>query len=240
MAAKKKTASKESDSKNTTEKPVKKSEKTKFQAWKDGLNKNPRKKWAYIIVGVVVLLGVFVYWKANYFVVATVNGEPISRYALIVELEKQGAQQVLEQMVTNKLVEQKAKEEGIEVTQEQIDAEVARVEETLIAQGADLETMLSFYGQDMNTFLQGIKQNLLIKELFKGQIEITDSDVKEYYESNPESYPEGATFNDLEEQIRDELYSNEVGMLYQEWIEEIKSESNVNYFIYFPSDNVAQ
>lgn len=236
MAANKKTDTKKTTSTKTKEK------KTKSRAyyWKQDLKKNPRKKWAYIIIAIIVALGIFVYWKANYFVVATVNGEPISRYALILELEKQGAQQVLEQMVTNKLVEQKAKEAGVVVTQEQIDAEVARVEESLIAQGADLETMLSFYGQDMNTFLQGIRQNLIIKELFKGQIEISDTDIQEYYESNPENYPEGATLNDLKEQIYEELYSNEVGMLYQEWLQEVKNESTINYFIYFPSDNLAQ
>lgn len=239
MVAKKKTSTKKETSTKTPDKEPKKS-KSKYYYWKQGLKKNPRKKWAYIIITLIVALGIFVYWKANYFVVATVNGEPISRYALILELEKQGAQQVLEQMVTNKLVEQKAKEAGIEVTQVEIDAEVARIEESLIAQGADLETMLQFYGQDMNTFLQGIKQNLIIKELFKGQIEISDSDIQEYYESNPDNFPEGATMNDLNDQIYDELYSNEVGMLYQEWLQEVKNESDINYLIYFTSDNLAE
>ena len=239
MAAKKKTSTKKSTSTKTTEKEPKNT-KSRAYYWKEDLKKNPRKKWAYIIVALIVALGIFIYWKANYFVVATVNGEPISRYALIIELEKQGAQQVLEQMVTNKLVEQKAKEAGIVVTQEEIDAEVARVEESLIAQGADLEKMLSFYGQDMNTFLQGIKQNLIIKELFKDQIEISDSEIQEYYESNPDNFPEGATLIDLKDQIYDELYSNEVGMLYQEWLQEVKNESDINYLIYFSSENLAK
>jgi hypothetical protein len=236
MAAKKKTTIKRAEAKKTTETKTTDTKRGLFASWKSDLKKNPRKKWTYIILVVIVAVGILAYYKANYFIAATVNGEPITRYALVVELEKQGAQQVLEQMVTNKLILQKAKEAGIEVTQEEMDKEIARIEESLVAQGADLETMLSFYNQTKESFMDGVKQNLLIKELMKDKVEVTDSDIEEYFNSNTSEFPEGSTLDDLKEQIYNTLYDNEVGMAYQEWLQETKNSSNVKYYIYFPSN----
>ena len=57
--------------------------------------------------------------------------------------------------------------------------------------------------------------------------------MKAHYESNSEQYAEGATLDDLKDQIYYELFDNQIGMLYQEWIQEIQNESEVKYLIYF-------
>ena len=234
MAAKKKTEKKETKEKDTAKSTKKE---TKASSWWNNLKKNPKKKWTYITLVVIVLLAILVYWKANYFIVATVNGEPISRYALMVELEKQGGQNTLEQMVTKKIIEQKAREAGNVVTQVDVDAEVARIEESLIAQGADLETMLSYYGQDRATFEDGVRQNTIIGKLFEDKVVITDEQVLETFESNKEQYGEEATLEDLKDQIYYELFDAQIGTLYQEWYQEQREESDVKFLIYFPGQD---
>jgi len=78
--------------------------------------------------------------------VATVNGQPISRLTLIREMEKSSGKQVLEGLIGKTLILQEAKKQNIFVGKEDIDQEMAKIEENFKNQGQDLNQLLAFQG----------------------------------------------------------------------------------------------
>jgi parvulin-like peptidyl-prolyl isomerase len=79
-------------------------------------------------------------------VVATVNGQPISRLSLIREMEKSSGKQVLEGLIGKTLILQEAKKQNVFVGKEDVDQEIAKIEENFKNQGQDLNQLLAFQG----------------------------------------------------------------------------------------------
>ncbi|MDA1337785.1 MAG: SurA N-terminal domain-containing protein, partial [bacterium] len=88
-----------------------------------------------LILLVLVLVGFFAYKYKGEFIVATVNGKPITRIELMKELEKQGAKQALDSIIVQRLIAEKAKNENIEISNEDVAAEIKNIKEMLTAQG---------------------------------------------------------------------------------------------------------
>src|SRR5436305_244591 len=61
-----------------------------------------------IPIAIVVLGAILIYFSKGMFIVATVNGEPISKAQFAQEVEKQAGKQVLNSLVTNVLIKQEA------------------------------------------------------------------------------------------------------------------------------------
>ena len=83
----------------------------------------PNKKILIIIASIIIVLSLGFLFK-SLFVVVIVNGKPISRLALIRDLEKAGGSQTLDNLIAKTLIEQEAKAKGVSLTQEEIDKEV--------------------------------------------------------------------------------------------------------------------
>ena len=73
--------------------------------------KKPKPLLIAIVVAVILIL-VALFFAKGIFVVATVNGSPISRLSLIQELEKQGGKQALEAIIDKKLIETELKKQN--------------------------------------------------------------------------------------------------------------------------------
>ncbi|MDP2649265.1 MAG: hypothetical protein Q8P10_00315, partial [bacterium] len=71
--------------------------------------KNKLKQPKIFIGLIVVILAVGAFFLKGLFVAALVNGEPITRVAIISELEKQGGKQALSSLVNQVLILQEAK-----------------------------------------------------------------------------------------------------------------------------------
>jgi hypothetical protein len=80
-----------------------------------------------IIVAVLFVAVAFLYTK-GFIVAATVNGSPISRLAVIQDLEKQGGKQALEAMVDKKLIETELAKNGITIEVDDVDAKIKEIE----------------------------------------------------------------------------------------------------------------
>ncbi|MGB9706823.1 MAG: SurA N-terminal domain-containing protein [Microgenomates group bacterium] len=98
---------------------------------------------AGLVVFILVTSG---YLLKNELVVATVNGQPISRFTLIRELEKNSGKQALESLIGKTLILQEAKRQNVSVGQQEIDQEMKKLEENFKSQGQDLEQLLAFQG----------------------------------------------------------------------------------------------
>ena len=60
-----------------------------------------------IIIAVIIILAALVYYYKGLFIAATINGSPITRLAVIKELEKASGKQALDSLITKKLINNK-------------------------------------------------------------------------------------------------------------------------------------
>ncbi|MCX6741016.1 MAG: hypothetical protein NTY61_01300, partial [Candidatus Parcubacteria bacterium] len=85
---------------------------------------NLKIKWqTIVIVAVIIVAAVVVYYLGRGLIIAvTVNGSPISRAAIAQQLEKTYGKDVLDSMITEKLVNGAAHARGIVITDDVINA----------------------------------------------------------------------------------------------------------------------
>lgn len=185
---------------------------------------------------VILLVVAFAYMIKDEIIVARVNGRAVSRVALIKNLEKQGATQVLEDMTLKILIEQKIKEAGIEVEQSEIDAEIQEVADMLEAQGQSLEDLLEAQNLTLDEVEDQLRLTKGMEAVLADRVEVTEEEINTYFADNQELLGEGADLEGMREQIKEQLTQSKLASEQQIWLEEIKSESNIKYFKFAPKN----
>jgi len=190
------------------------------------------KKRLIIILGIVIVLALLFNFK-HLFVAATVNNRPISRFALDKELEKQAGQQTLENMIVESLILQEAAKRNVDASSSKIAEKIKEIEDQLAEQGANLDVLLESQGQNREDVAKQVKIQLIIEEILGQDIEVTEEEIQADFEENKDFYPEGSIFEELKGQIEENLRQNKIGEKFQTWIEELKQEAKINYFLEF-------
>ncbi|MBZ5200082.1 peptidylprolyl isomerase [Planomicrobium chinense] len=145
------------------------------------------KKAVYIAIGAVIASAVFL--VASFVpsdAVATVNGKAIERDALYGEMVKATGVETLEAMIANEIVKQELEKADIKVSKEELAAEMAVYEEAYGSSEA-LETAVKATGMTMGDLAADIETQVKIAKLLGPNIDITDEEVKSYFEENKES-----------------------------------------------------
>ena len=190
------------------------------------------KKHVAIFLGVVVF-AVTVYAVKSLFIVAVVNNTVITRFSLDRELEKQYGQKVLQNRVTEALIMQEAKKQKISITKEELNAEMAKVEEEIKSSGQDLDTLLSAYGMTRADYEKQTNLQLLVNKLVGTSNLVTDEEIKSYYDANVSSFPKGTTLESVKEEIRAQLAQSKVSENIQTWLQDLESKAKITYFLTF-------
>ncbi|SDG68410.1 foldase protein PrsA [Planococcus glaciei] len=150
------------------------------------------KKAVYIAIGAVIASAVFLAASfAPSDAVATVNGKAIERDALYGEMVKATGAETLDSMIANEIVKQELEKADIKVSQEELDAEMAVYEEAYGSSEA-LETAVKATGMTMEDLAADIETQVKIEKLLGPNIDITDEEIKSYFEENKESLAQPA------------------------------------------------
>ncbi|HZZ66273.1 MAG TPA: peptidylprolyl isomerase [Candidatus Baltobacteraceae bacterium] len=115
--------------------------------------------------------------------VATVNGQPISHAELDQKLETSpAARGVVQQMVTNDLIDSYAKQKGITVSS----AEIAKVEDQYKAQypNGQWDELLKARGLTEQDVQDLIRRQIILDKAVGGNIHITDKQITDYFNKN--------------------------------------------------------
>jgi len=186
------------------------------------------------LIGVFILVFLFLFARKN-LIVASINGQPLTRFEVIKTLEKQGGKQIVDNLVSEILLTQKAEKENIEVTDQEIEAEIKKIEKQLKEQNTDLATALAAQGwtqEDLEKNLEKDREfKLLLDKLFADKTKVTDKEVNKYLEENRASFPEGMTDKELKKSIREQLESQKLSSAAQELLGQLKEEANIKYYI---------
>lgn len=185
---------------------------------------------AVLLVSLFILVALFVFIRKTV-IVATINGQPISRFEVISTLEKQGGKQVVDSLVSKALLLQKAKQEKIEVKEETINMEIDKIKKQVKGQGQDLETVLATQGLTQKDLEEQIKLRSILEKLLAGKTKVTDKEVNNYMEKNRESFPEEMKPAELKKTIREQLENQKLSVAAQELLNDLKTEASIKYYI---------
>lgn len=114
--------------------------------------------------------------------VATIDGEDISRQQWMVAMENRYGKETLQTLVNEVVMEKAAKKYRVEVTEEEIDLELALV------RSAKESTEMSIHQLDEDIIRQSIRAQLILEKVLTKDIIIEEQDVKAYYDENESLY----------------------------------------------------
>lgn len=119
--------------------------------------------------------------------VAKVNGESISKNELYEQLLAQYGAEALDNLIIDKIIEQEMKKEKLEVTAEELKEELTAYMDSYGGEEAFAE-MLAASGIEMDAIERNIEKYLVTKKLLTARIEISDEEMKVYFEENKDSF----------------------------------------------------
>jgi len=190
------------------------------------------KKTLIITLAVLVIL-TFLYLSKSLFIVALVNGRPITRWTLDRDLEKAAGSQILNTKIAEMLVLQEGRNQKITVSDEEINQEAKKLDDQFKAQGQSLDSVLVLQNQSKKEFLRQIKIQLLVEKILGKEIEVTEEEIADYFKENQELLAEGATLASEKENIRQTLFNDKLTAKIQPWLQELQDKANILYFVKF-------
>lgn len=186
----------------------------------------------WLIGAWVVILAVALYYFRGQFVVATVNGQPIFRSALIRELEKQSGRQVLDNLILKTVIMQEANKQKVVVTPEEVDTEITKLEETFKNRGQDIDSALAVQGMTRADLKEQMMLQKLVEKMVNDEVTVTDDEVKKYMDENKAFLPKDAKPDELKAEVKRQLEQQKSTAKIQEWVGKLKDGAKVNHWLF--------
>jgi len=156
--------------------------------------KKKKGTYKYVILATIMALSISLTACKSGDAVAKVNDEVITKDELYQALVEQNGAQVLDNMITMKVIDQEAKKQKVTVTEEDINKDLDALKSSYGGE-AEFNSALQYFGYDIEDLKKDISLNLKIKKLIEPSITITEDEILEYFEENKDSLGE-------EEQVR--------------------------------------
>lgn len=186
-------------------------------------------KTATIISCVIIVLAILFAIK-GLFIAAMVNGSPIGRLSVIRELENNSGKAALESLIVEKLINNEADKKDVNVSDDEINAEIANAEAQVTAQGGTLEEALSAQGMTLEILKKQIAIQKKLETLLADKIQVTDAEITKFITDNKIKVPKGeeASYN---AQILQEIKQQKLSAESKTLIDSLRSENTIRYFV---------
>jgi len=171
------------------------------------------------------------YYLKNMVVVATVNGEPIWRFKVVKQLERYYGANVLDNLVTQNLIEKEAKEKGLILTEEEIDEAIKELEVNMGNSGTNLDEALAESNMTREDLRKDYRVNLLIEKVLSSKVNVTDEEVQVYIDENQDSFPEDTDFEEIKGLVKEQLAQDKMNTEYQTLMQELKEKADVKSLV---------
>ncbi|MGM0846193.1 MAG: foldase protein PrsA [Bacillota bacterium] len=173
-------------------------------------NKNKDTKLLGLIGSVVVISLIitgFVFSKEE--VVAKVGSDSISKDELYTMMVDQYGEAALDTLITEKIVELESEERDLKVKNSEIDEELQKIKNSYEDEEAFNEALTSS-GTSLESVKENIRSYLLTEKLLNDRVTITDDQIKEYFETNKETFAQQEQVKASHILVEDEATAKEV------------------------------
>ncbi len=192
---------------------------------------DPKNRRSLILAIIVIVLVLAIYIGKSLFVAALVNGQPVSRLAIIHDLEKQSGKAALDAVITRMLVFQEAQKKNITASEKDIDAEISRIRSQFQAQGQNLDQLLATQGLTKEKFRDEVKVQILVTKILGNQVKVTDKEFNDFLDKNKDLLANEKDQNVAKTSLRQQMEQQKLAQKYQEWIVTVKKNAKVTTFV---------
>jgi len=191
---------------------------------------NKKKMTFGIVIAVLVILAALYFFR-SFFIVALVNGKPISRFGFDRALEKQGGQQVLNNIVTEMLINQEAKKQNVTASQADLDQKFTEIDNQLKGQGQTLDATLTANGQTRADFDSQMKTQIVLEKMLGKDVTVADEEINTYFTENKATFAKDATLASETASIKSALIQQKLSEKLQPWLKDLQSKAKIFYFL---------
>jgi len=191
-----------------------------------------RKSYVALIIA-ILLIGALLYFYRGVFVAAVVNGQPISRMEVIKQTEQTSGKQTLDTLVRNALIEQKAKQENVSVSDQEINDEIKKLQDNLSKQGQNIDQVLQAQGMSRDDLKRLIRLDKLVSKMVGKDVTVTDNEVSAYIEKNKDTLPQGTDQATLKKQVSDELKQQKTNEKVRTWLADLQKQASIKYYVQY-------
>ncbi len=171
------------------------------------------------------------YGYRNFFIAATIDGSPVSRLAIIQQLEKTGGKAALDAIITERVIAMEAAKAGIVISPADIDTEIETIRGEIAAQGMTLESALAAQGVSIDDVRKQLTVRKELDQLLGDTIAVTDADIDLYITEAKLSTPKTMSEEDFRATVREQLANQKFGKAADTWIADAKKRSNIRFFV---------
>ena len=212
----------------------KKAQKQTFGSYVSGLRSNFQKnKNLYvrylIITLIVVVIGVFAFLEKSWFVVAVVNGQPITSVEFYQNLKTTSGKDVLDQMIRNKLIFQEANKKGINISEKDIDNKLTEIEKQ-VGGKEQLKSALEARNISEADFRVQIEVQLIVEKILEKETAVSEKEIDDYIAKNPTDPNVTASGGSNRAEIKKQLQSQKLNDKYQSWYSGVEKAAKISRF----------
>ncbi len=182
------------------------------------------------LLAFVLIIVAFLFTR-GYIVAATVNGTPISRLAIVSELEKQGGKQALEAAIQQQLLQNALQEKDISIEDSVVDEEIKLIEENVKSQGGSLEAALEQQSMTLDILREQIKSQKGIELAIADKLTVTDEEVASYAKTAGIEKPAEMSEVEFSEAIKEQLKQQKFQTEAAAWVQSLTDSANITYYI---------
>jgi hypothetical protein len=192
-----------------------------------------KKKWLkYVfIIAVLAALILIAYFLKGLFVVAVVNGQPISRLSVVRELEKRAGKDTLEFLVEKTLIEREARKQKIAVTAEEVQEAIHILETNVQNQGQTLTALLAIQGMTRKDLDERITIQKTLEKLVGMEFLVSDEEVSSFIAANAITFPKGTDEEKERANIQNTLRQQKRDEAIQKLVSRLREEARIWYFV---------
>jgi foldase protein PrsA len=156
-------------------------------------------------------------------VVATVNGAQITQRDF--NRSDANSQQVLDQLISEKLIQQEAKRQKVTIPDSQINGQINTIK-TQLGTEKDFQAALQRNNLTENQLRDQIRTQLLAEQLGAKGVTVSDSDAQTYYNQNKAQYGT-QTFDQAKDSIKSTLLQQKQSDAIQTWVAGLRKNAKV-------------
>jgi len=136
----------------------------------------------------------------------------------------------LENIIRERLINMEAAKQNVVISQEEIDAEFARIEENLTAQGTTLDEALAAQKLTRADITEKIVTQKKLEKMLGDKLNVTDEEVEAYIKDNGvtiEAGKEAESKAAIKENLKNQKFNEEANI----FVEDLVTKSNIKYFV---------
>lgn len=202
---------------------------------KEKATKSSSKKFSFFsfknILLAAVLISIVLLWKfKGIFIAAMINGQPVSRVYLNRQILKRFGDQVLDNIISERLILSAVKQKGIFITTDDIDQKIKEIEKRLEGR-TTIDEALKAQGLAKEDFRRQIETQLSIDKMFDKDASVSAEEIEEYIKKNKEFYKDATDPAVLKEEVKNILRQQKVTELFDSWFSEVRKNAKIQKFL---------